>query len=476
MKLKKVIKDIEFSMIKGSKEAEILGISSHSKSVAPGFLFIAKRGKKSDGADFIADAILAGAVAVVTDLYNPFYPHIVQLIHPHVDEIEGLLAQNFYKDPSKELFLVGITGTSGKTTTSYIVKHLLEISGMTGLMGTIEIDTGLHRIASSLTTPEITTTNKLLKEMVQYGCKSAVMEVSSIGIDQKRVDRLDFDVAVFTNLTPEHLDYHPTMESYAEVKRGFLRSIEKVVIMNRDSDYYDFMKEDLKAEVITYSTQETSAHFFADQIAMTTIGTTFQLHAEGKSYPIEIPLIGLHNVYNVLAAIAVAHTKGISMKKIIPRLMTLMTIPGRLERVEENIFVDYAHKPDALENVLITLKGLPHKRLILVFGCGGDRDPFKRPRMAEIAEKYADEVIVTSDNPRSEDPKKIIEAIVSGFHQKRFIVEEDRKSAIERAISMAEADDIVLIAGKGHETGQTIGSTIFEFDDRIIAKEMCLSN
>lgn len=476
IKLKKIIKDIEFSMIKGSKEVEILGISSHSKSVAPGFLFIAKKGKNYDGAEFIPDAILAGAVAIVTDLYNPFYENVVQLVHPNVNQIESLLAKNFYKDPSSELFLVGITGTNGKTTTSYLVKHLLDGAGESGLIGTIEVYTGSHRITSSLTTPEITTTNKLLKEMVQNGCKNAVMEVSSIGVDQGRIDHLDFDVAIFTNLTPEHLDYHGDLETYAKAKKVFLTRVKKWVILNQDCEYYSFMREGLEAKILTYSLKDQTADIYAADIELKQEGTSFSFTYRNKSYKAEIPLIGKHNIYNALAAIATAIVRGMQIKVIIERLKTAPEVPGRLEKVNHNIFIDYAHKPNALENVLKTLREFCPGKLIVVFGCGGDRDPYKRPLMAAIAEKYADFTIVTSDNPRTEDPKKIVEEIIKGFQSSRFVVEEDRRLAIQRALSIASKEDIVLIAGKGHETNQVIGHSIFDFDDRVIAKEMCLSN
>jgi UDP-N-acetylmuramoyl-L-alanyl-D-glutamate--2,6-diaminopimelate ligase len=476
IKLKKVIKNIEFSMIKGSKEVEILGLSSHSKSVAPGFLFIAKKGDNYDGTEFIPDAILAGAVAIVTDFYNPFYENVVQLIHSNVNEIESLLAKNFYKDPSLELFLVGITGTNGKTSTSYIVKHLLDGLGETGLMGTIEVYTGSHRIESSLTTPEVTTTNKFLKEMVQNDCKHAVMEVSSIGVDQGRINNLDFDIGIFTNLTPEHLDYHHDLESYAKAKKSFLTRVKDWVILNRDSDYYSFIREGLNAKILTYSLEDETADLYGENIHLSSEGITFSFWYREKSYNIEIPLIGKHNVYNTLAAIGAALVRGVAIKMIIERLKRVPGIPGRLEKVGCNIFVDYAHKPDALENVLKTLKEFCPQKLIVVFGCGGDRDPFKRPVMANITEKYADFSIVTSDNPRSEDPNKILEEIVKGFHESKFAVEVDRRRAIEKAISMASSADIVLIAGKGHETNQVIGHCIFDFDDRLVAKEICLLN
>ncbi|MBM3201901.1 MAG: UDP-N-acetylmuramoyl-L-alanyl-D-glutamate--2,6-diaminopimelate ligase [Chlamydiae bacterium] len=473
MKLKRVIKDIVFSMIKGSKEVEVLGISSHSKSVAPGFVFIAKKGKKQDGADFIKDAISAGAVAIVTDMYNPFYENVVQLIHPHVEEIEGALARNFYKDPSSDLFLVGITGTNGKTTTSYIVKHILDSVGPCGLIGTVEINTGAHRIASSLTTPDVVSNNKFLKEMVGQGCKSAVIEVTSIGIDQHRVDCLEFDVGVFTNLTEEHLDYHKDMQSYALVKKQFLEKVKEAVVLNLDSPYYDLMKKGISAQIYTYSVTNPLADFYAKEIAITKEGTSFTLFHKEKGYEICTKLIGIHNVENVIAASIAAHIKGLPIKRIVERLKTLEDVPGRLEQIDTNVYVDYAHTPDALEKALLAIRQLEPSRVIVVFGCGGDRDRFKRPMMAKIAETYADLCIVTSDNPRSEDPKKIIEEIISGFSKEQFIVEEDRKKAIELSLAKAGCHDIVLIAGKGHETGQIVGSFVHEFDDRLIIRELC---
>lgn len=489
MKLKKLLKNVPYSECKGSKDIEIYGITSHSKTVGPGYLFIAKKGRRSNGVDFIPDAILAGAVAVVTDMYNPFQKELTQIICEDVALVESLLAKEFYKDPSSELFLAGITGTNGKTTTSYFLKYLLEEVGPCGLIGTIETITGAHRFESSLTTPEIVTTNKLLKEMVQSGCKSAVMEVSSIGVDQGRVADLDFDLAIFTNLTEEHLDYHETMQQYSVAKQRFLQTFgratsrknkEKVALINLDSPWAKVMQEECCGKVVTYSLHSPNADFFARIIESDLTKSLFELHFQGKQYLMEFPFMGEHNVYNALAAVAGAFQGGVPLEVIVEKMPHIPQVPGRLERIAcesaGTVFVDYAHTPHGLENVLKALRKENPKRLILVFGCGGDRDREKRPVMAKIAELYADEIIVTSDNPRSEPPHKIIEEIVQGFsREKHYFIKESRKDAIAKAIGMAERGDVVLIAGKGHETCQIIGLAAHEFDDRLIAKSVLVN-
>ena len=485
MKLVKLTKDIPQITIKGAKDIEITGITSNSKTAAPGYLFVAKKGLKSDGNAFIPEVKRAGAVCVLTDLYDPSLKDITQVITPHVEATEALLAKNFYHHPSSHLFMVGVTGTSGKTTTTYAIKHLLEHTGtLTGLIGTIEYLAGKVRYPSTHTTPDVVANHKLLSEMVKAGCKACVMEVSSHALEQKRVAHIDYDVAVFTNLTHEHLDYHKDMESYFQAKRKLFTSLDekqsskafpKTAIFSADSPFSLRMQEGLKANIFTFGI-EKEADLKASNISFSTQGSFCTLQYKEETCAFSFPLAGRFNIYNALAAISVGLVKGLSLEACQKALECFPKAPGRLEKVENKrnltIYVDYAHKEDALRNVLTTLRECTKSRLITVFGCGGDRDREKRPKMGRCSEELSDIVILTSDNPRSEDPQAIIKEIQNGFENTLSpIVEVDRKKAIARAIDLAESEDIILIAGKGHETKQYFQHEIIDFDDRLVAKE-----
>lgn len=457
MKLKSLVKSLDVA-VKGSKEVEITGVSSDSRTVAPGNLFIAKRGGTYDGTQFIRQAMGAGAVAIATDIYDPFL-EITQIIHPNVAAIEAKLAARYYGSPSKDLFVVGVTGTKGKTTTTYLIKHLLDGLGTpSGLIGTVETVVGEHRIFSTLTTHDVISNQKWLKEMVLKGCKGAVLEVSSHGLDQGRVEEIDFDLAVFTNLYPDHLDYHKTIEEYAAAKKKLFEKA-KNSILNADSPWAEYMGKGL-----TYGIEKGDLR--AREIAFTSTGTEFVV--DGCKF--HLPLIGRFNVYNALAAIGVGLHKGAKLEEIRDILSTFGSVPARLERIG-NVFVDFAHTGEALENVLQTLKEIAQGRVIVVFGCGGNRDPQRRTGMGEAADKWADVSIITSDNPRNEDPNEIAKQIVAAF-QRAPIVELDRRRAIELALSMAKPNDLVLIAGKGHERAQIFGSQTIPFDDTAIVKEI----
>lgn len=482
MKLKKLIKDIPFKTIKGPSlkvlnEVEITGLTSNSKLVCPGHLFIAKTGTRDDGVHYIPEAILAGANAILTDIYDPSFPGVVQLIHPDVKGIEPKLAAQFYENPSLELFMVGVTGTNGKTTTTFMVKHLLDaFEPKCGLIGTIEYIIGESRYPATRTTPDVISNHKMLRDMITHGSKSAVMEVTSHGLHQNRVAYIEFDTAVFTNLTPEHLDYHPSMEAYAAVKRELFLGLkpEKTALFNADSEWTPFMKEGCRARVLTYGL-ESPADFKGENVHLSAKGTTFDLLFEGKKYAVFTPMVGRFNVYNTLAAIGVLTTKGIELEAILEALSRFSGVPGRLEPVpnpdNRKIFVDFAHTQDALKNVIETLRELTTGKIWVVFGCGGERDRVKRPHMARTVEIYADYAIVTNDNPRSEDPEQIIAEVVKGFTESRYEVIPDRKSAIEAVLKRAGKEDIILIAGKGHEPYQIFAHKTVEFDDRKVALE-----
>lgn len=490
MKLKRLFKGIDEIQIRGSKDLEVTGICSNSKRVAPGNLFIAKKGKVDDGARYISEALSAGAIAILTDLYDPSLKNITQVIHPEVAQIEGLIAAQYYQMPSDELFMVGITGTNGKTTTSFLVKYLLDhLEGRSGLIGTIECILGGSRYKSTLTTPDVVSNHRMLREMCLQECTSAVMEVTSHALDQGRVDQIHYDMAVFTNLTLDHLDYHGTLENYARAKNQLFRHLGKdlsgkkrpiapCAIINADSVWSTQILEGCETDVFTYGL-ENLADLMAENVVLDSSGTSFDLIFHNQRYACSIPLVGRFNVYNVLAATSVLLKKGHAVAKILALYENLPAVQGRLELVKNalnhKIYVDFAHTNDALINVLECLNEFKTGRILTVFGCGGDRDQSKRPKMAEAAEQFSDLCIVTSDNPRSEDPLAICQEIVKGFKSPdNHLVVLNRMQAIEKAIEMMRPNDLLLVAGKGHETYQIFSHKTVEFDDRKVIQEICL--
>lgn len=368
MKLNKLLKDIPVTQIKGSKDLDITGVCANSKLVAPGNLFIARKGKAKDGSFFIPEAVAAGAVAVVSDIYDPLLSkHVTQVIHPDITILEGLIAANYYRFASQELFMVGITGTNGKTTTSFLVKHILDnIDGACGLIGTIEYITGQHRYQATRTTPDAASTQKMLREMVLQGCRSAVMEVTSHALDQNRVDQIDFDTAVFTNLTLDHLDYHQSMENYAEAKHKLFLRLDpskhkkanpfgKTAIVNADSNWHKRMLEGCKARIITFAI-DSDADLKAENIELSSSGTTLVLNYRGQKARLDWPLVGRYNIYNCLAATAVGLSRQLPLDSIAKTLASVPAVPGRLEVIPNplglKIYVDFAHTDDALKNIL----------------------------------------------------------------------------------------------------------------------------
>lgn len=488
MKLKKLLKDIPVKEVKGSKDVEITGLCANSKVVAPGNLFVAKKGRVDDGAHYIHEAIAAGATAVLTDIFDPSLRNITQVIHPHVSAIESLLAAQYYQHPSRELFMVGITGTNGKTTTSFLIKHMLDqLNVPCGLIGTIEYIIGKHRYQAVRTTPDVISNHKMLREMILQGCKSAVMEVTSHALDQGRAQNIDYDIGIFTNLTLDHLDYHQTMDNYCMAKQKLFQGFNpkqskqgnpfpKTAVVNIDSPWYEKMLQGCQAQVLTYGFGP-SATVRAKNIQLTPSGTQFTIRYNGEEVKCRCPLVGRYNVYNCLAAVCVGLIRQEPLEKLGAILSSFPAVPGRLELVRNdlglNIFVDFAHSDDALTNVLECLQEFKKGRIITVFGCGGDRDHSKRPKMSKAAEELSDFCFVTSDNPRSENPLKICQEITQGFKKENWMVEIDRREAIKKAISMANLNDIILIAGKGHETYQVFAHKTVEFDDRKIASQLC---
>lgn len=488
MKIKHIFENILYCQIVGSPETVITGLTANSKEVKKGYLFIAKKGATFDGSDYIQDAIQQGAAAVLTQNSQITLSNDITLIfNPCVTQIESQVSANFYDHPSEKLFLVGITGTNGKTTTSFVVKYLLDhFLGPCGLIGTIENIIGKTRYKSTHTTPDVTTNHRLLNEMCQEECRSAVMEVTSHALDQRRVDQIDFDVAVFTNLTQDHLDYHETMEKYFSSKMQLFQKLgaipnsktnKKWAVINLDSDWSERMIESCDENILTYGINNPNADLNVMHLSFDTDGTHVHLAYQGEQVECWWQLTGRFNAYNCLAAIGVLLTQQIPLNDIVKVMEEIPSVPGRLQSVSNfhglNVYVDYAHTDDALIKVLDTLKEVKSKdgRILIVFGCGGGRDRSKRTKMAQAAQEGADYCIVTSDNPRNENPMQICEDISKGFSRMNsYEIEIDRKKAIHRALSIAQKEDIVLIAGKGHETYQIFADRVIEFDDCQIVK------
>lgn len=487
MKLKKILKNIPIQSVKGSKEIEITGICSNSKLIAPGNLFIAKKGAKYDGTIYIPEAINHGAAAILTDIYDPSIKEVAQIICENISSVEGQFAANFYSMPSRELFTTAITGTNGKTTTSFLLKHLLDhFYGPCGLIGTIEYIMGRYRYKASLTTPDVHANQQMLREMVNQGCRSAVMEVSSHALIQKRVEYIEYDRAIYTNLTQDHLDYHKTMEEYAEAKRILFLNMDqqsakdKIIIANQDCPWKEKILRQIQTPIFTYGLVN-SADLHATPLSLNPDGTSAELHFQGKTIKAFFPTVGRFNLYNCLAALSVGLTLQIPLEDLVELARHFLPPAGRLQPVSNDkglkIFVDFAHTEDALYKVLECLKELKKGKIITVFGCGGDRDQLKRPKMAKASATFSDLSIVTSDNPRSENPLKIIQDIIKGFDQKDYYhTEPNRYAAIAYAIQIARPDDIILIAGKGHETTQAFAHHTIDFDDRLVAQEICKQN
>ncbi len=474
MKLKKLIKDLDLT-VKGSKEIEITGISSNSKVIGLGNLFIARKGKVFDGAQFIPKAIENGAKAILTDIFDPFLENVTQIIHPNPTNFESILAQRYYGNPSEKMNLLAVTGTNGKTSISYLIKHLLDHKKKScGLIGTIETITGSLRKPSFYSTPDIIQNHKLLKEMVLQNMKAVVMEVTSHALEQNRVLGLDFNYAIFTNLTPEHLDYHLTMQAYKNAKKKLFCSLKEnaLAVINKESPYAEEFLEAASCRHITYGLS-SAADVYAQNIKLSLYKTTFELCYLNQKVPFSYPLIGRFNIQNILAVICVGIDLGYSLEEMAFIFQSFPQVLGRLEKVssEPYVFVDFAHTEDALMNTLRALKEVTKKKVITVFGCGGDRDQEKRPKMARVSETLSHLTIVTSDNSRSENPEDICREIIKGFKTNKYFVEVDRKKAIEKAIHQAGFEDVVLIAGKGHEKVQIVKNQSFSFDDVVVAKE-----
>ncbi len=471
--------------ISGDADSLVTDVTHDSRQAREGTLFVAIRGATMDGHRFVNDVIRRGAVGIISE-YDP--PADFQGVWLKVNDAREALAKAaavINGDPSHELDLVGITGTNGKTTTTYLCLALAEAAAQKGAMlTTVEYRIGDKSVPAVRTTPEASDTNRFLLEAVDAGCSMAVMETSSQAIDLHRCDWLRFKVAIFTNLTRDHLDYHLTMESYFDAKKklfdGRLGGKPASSVINIDDEWGRKLVDELKAagqRVVTFSL-EKEANLTANDISVSLIkGTSFRLSTPSGERQINSPLVGKPHVYNMLAATAASLEIGYSLDAIQAGLEKCVGAPGRFERVPHDgdfaVVVDYAHSDDALLNVLKTARELTSGKIITVFGCGGDRDKTKRGPMGEVAGRNSDFVIITSDNPRTENPLKIIEEIEVGVQKTdcEYQIVSDRRDAIFQALKKAKTSDVVLIAGKGHENYQIIGDDKFDFDDRKIASE-----
>jgi len=462
--------------VSGVPNVEVSAVREDSREVRRGDLFVARAGTKADGAAFVADAKARGAIAVVTQTPLPKAScPLPQVVVPDAGAAASILANLFYGTPAQKVRVLGVTGTNGKTTTTYLIRHLLsKINLRCGLIGTVEIDDGRTRREASMTTPAATEIAELLASMRDKGCRACAMEASSHALDQGRVAGVTFAGAAFTNLSGDHLDYHKTMDHYAGAKAKLFAALpaSAVAVVNGADKWSAKVVEQCGARVLRFGFAK-NADYTAKDTTYTPQGSHFVLHTPDGRAEVSLPMVGKHNVENALAAAAlVGEVCGLSVHQLAAGLRDAQGAPGRLQPVRAGqpfaVLVDYAHTDDALDNVLSALKPLTHGKLRVLFGCGGDRDRSKRPRMAKTAEKWADAVYVTSDNPRTEDPRAILDEIACGFSPegvRKATVDVDRRRAIESILSDAGTDDVVLIAGKGHENYQIIGTDKYHFDD-----------
>jgi UDP-N-acetylmuramoyl-L-alanyl-D-glutamate--2,6-diaminopimelate ligase len=504
MELKRLIEGVEVKKIVGDTSKEIKGIAYHSKQIEKDFLFAAIRGIEVDGHRFVKEAIDRGAGAVVLEKEQEVFNRTT-IVVPNSRQALAEISANFYGDPSSRIKLIGVTGTNGKTTTTYLLESILEKSGWNvGVIGTINYRFGKKTISSLNTTPESLDLQRILWEMVREGVSHVVMEVSSHGLDLDRVFGCQFDAAVFTNLTAEHLDYHKTLAQYFGSKRKLfldylMKSHKKrrFAVTNHDDPRGEEMVKEIDVPVIRYGLNP-SCDVTADQVTSSFEGLSCRVRTRKGDISIQSKLIGDFNLYNILAAVAVGIGMDIPLRTLREGIERLEGVSGRFEKVENqkgiHVIVDYAHTHDALEHILLGLKTLLESgnrsrgKMITVFGCGGDRDRTKRPLMGEVAGKYSDLAILTSDNPRTEDPLAILDEVEKGLKslplkewdtneiklwrsRKGYLRVPDRREAIRMAIRLAQSEDTVLVAGKGHEDYQIIGKKRFPFDDRIEAKK-----
>ncbi|PKR77633.1 UDP-N-acetylmuramoyl-L-alanyl-D-glutamate--2,6-diaminopimelate ligase [Halalkalibacillus sediminis] len=486
MELKELTKLLTVSRTVGDTNVEVKGVEMDTRKIMGGEVFVCvtpRRGLLKDRHDFAQEAVGKGAVALVVE--RDVDVDVPKIFVKDTRLALAVMATHFNDHPSESIGLIGVTGTNGKTTTSYIIDHILESAGYkNGLMGNNIMKIDGQWKETAINTQEPPDLQRNLRQMRDLKHDSCVMEVTSQGLDMKRITGCDFKTAVFTNLTQDHLDYHGTIEDYKRAKallfsgmgNSFNATKRKHVVLNIDDEAYEYLEQMVSCEVITYGI-ENECDVRAKDIEITPNGMEFLLSTFKGDYKVSSPLIGRFNIYNSLAAIATCIAEGVSLEKITECLSTTPNIAGRMEVVSDNqdytAVVDFAHTPDALENVLSSIRELSKGNILTVFGCGGDRDSTKRPIMGEVASNYSDHVIVTSDNPRTENRDRIIEDIQSGIDQQTSVnIVPDRQEAIALALRLAQAEDVVVIAGKGQESYQLINNEKLPFDDKETARKL----
>lgn len=455
-------------------DTEISSVTDDTRKVTEGSLFVCVRGGSFDGHDAAAEMLEKGAAAVVCERDLGLGDR--QILTDNSRRLYGKLCAAWFGHPERKLKMIGVTGTNGKTTITSVIKHILMYTGhKTGLVGTIQNEIGDEVFHTENTTPMTFDFMSLLDRMVKSGCEYVVMEVSSFGLVQNRIGSSHFDIALFTNLTQDHLDYHKDMEDYYQAKK-LLFDVCDTAVCNIDDEYGRRLYSEITCEKLTFSVKESAA-YYADGIKIKPTGSSFWLCRGSKSRLIKTPVPGLFNVSNITAAIAVCDKAGIPADKVIEAIAAYKGVKGRCEVIptgrDFTVICDYAHTPDALVNILRSVREYTGNRLICLFGCGGNRDSSKRPKMAASAAEYADRLIVTSDNPRNEDPIDIINDILVGLEGKDvpYDVVADRREAIYHALKIAEKGDVIVLAGKGHEEYQIIGSEKNHFDEREVVAE-----
>ena len=481
MKLREVLEGVPNSVIEGQLDVDISGITHDSRKVQSGNVFVAVQGEKMDGFAFIEEALQNGAQAVLSKRKKPdLFPKTwIQVLDDR--EALGLCSANFYGHPSRKLKIVGITGTKGKTTISYILEEILKKANQVpGVIGTIAYRGPNINISAKHTTPEASDLQKMLRQMVDGGATHCIMEVSSHALELKRVTGVEFDVVVFTNLSGEHMDYHQNMDSYFEAKKKLFHvgRNNRTAVINTDDDWGKKLISNISMEFLSVGLFPP-AMVCAEKFEFDTNGTWFTAKFPSGTITLFSHLLGKPNLYNTLSSLAVSLALNIPTDAIREGLAALQGVPGRFEKIQNSlgihIYIDYAHTDDALKNLLETAQNLAREKIILVFGAGGDRDKTKRPRMGAIAGKLADLTILTSDNPRTESPSAIISDIEQGIRTtgpKKYLILPDRKEAIKKAFSLARKDDMILVAGKGHENYQILGNKIIPFSDKDVIHEI----
>ena len=486
--LKDIISTLDVQQVQGNQNVSIQDITADSRAVKPNSLFIALDGATVDGHNYIDKAVDAGAVAVIVSKPVTVPADVCVITVDDTRQAMMVCVPYFFDYPANRMRMVGVTGTNGKTTTTHMIRHILKAQGhKVGVIGTVHIMIGDTSYPIHNTTPDVVDLQHILHQMVQENVEYCVMEVSSHALALGRVSGVEFDTAVFTNLTQDHLDFHKTFENYLAAKCKLFEQVSapnqvkdnKGAVINIDDSYGYRVMEKTTAPTITYSTLGKGT-LNASDVHMSTKNSQYTVNYKGESYPVSMNTTGLFNVYNTLAAIGACLQEGISMEAIDTALKTFSSVPGRFELIEEGqdfaVVVDYAHTPDGLQNILETAKAIKENRIIIVFGCGGDRDATKRPIMGRIAAEYGDKIYVTSDNPRTEDPVQIVKDVEVGVKEAlregtSYEVIVDRREAINHAIHDAKAGDIVIIAGKGHENYQILKNETIHFDDREEARK-----